>query len=54
MVPLACETTYDISPSADVLGHQLLYAGEQGALAITGAVASALPGAKLTKIEEER
>ncbi len=39
IVPLACETTYDISPSADVLGHQLLYAGEQGALAISGAVA---------------
>jgi hypothetical protein len=39
MVPLACETTYDISPDADVLGHQLLYAGGQGALAISGAVA---------------
>ncbi len=39
MVPLACETTYDISPDAEVLGHQLLYAGEQGALAISGAVA---------------
>ncbi|MFP3940665.1 MAG: C25 family cysteine peptidase, partial [Thermoanaerobaculia bacterium] len=39
MVPLACETTYDISPNADVLGHQLLYAGSQGALAISGAVA---------------
>lgn len=39
MVPLACETTYDISPSADVLGHQLLFAGDQGALAISGAVA---------------
>jgi len=39
MVPLACETTYDISPSANVLGHQLLYAGGQGALAISGAVA---------------
>jgi hypothetical protein len=39
MVPLACETTYDISPSANVLGHQLLYAGDHGALAISGAVA---------------
>ena len=39
MVPLACETTYDISPDADVLGHQLLFAGDQGALAISGAVA---------------
>ena len=39
MVPLACETTYDISPSANVLGHQLLYGGEHGALAISGAVA---------------
>ena len=39
MVPLACETTYDISPDANVLGHQLLYAGDQGALAISGAVA---------------
>lgn len=39
MVPLACETTYDISPSANVLGHQLLFAGDQGALAISGAVA---------------
>ncbi|HSL82495.1 MAG TPA: C25 family cysteine peptidase, partial [Thermoanaerobaculia bacterium] len=41
MVPLACETTYDISPSANVLGHQLLYAGGQGALAISGAVSLA-------------
>ncbi len=41
MLPLACETTYDISPSADVLGHQLLYSGEQGALAISGAVSLA-------------
>ncbi|MCU0304035.1 MAG: C25 family cysteine peptidase [Thermoanaerobaculales bacterium] len=41
MVPLACESTYDISPSADVLGHQLLFAGEQGALAISGAVSLA-------------
>jgi hypothetical protein len=41
MLPLACETTYDISPSADVLGHQLLYAGDQGALAISGAVSLA-------------
>jgi hypothetical protein len=39
MVPLACETTYDISPNANVLGHQLLYGGDQGALAISGAVA---------------
>jgi hypothetical protein len=39
MVPLACETSYDISPSANVLGHQLLYGGDQGALAISGAVA---------------
>ncbi|HUP42883.1 MAG TPA: C25 family cysteine peptidase, partial [Thermoanaerobaculia bacterium] len=39
MVPLACETTYDISPSANVLGHQLLFAGDNGALAISGAVA---------------
>ena len=39
MLPLACETTYDISPDANVLGHQLLYAGDQGALAISGAVA---------------
>ena len=39
MVPLACETTYDISPDADVLGHQLLYSGGQGALAVSGAVA---------------
>lgn len=38
MVPLACETTYDISPNANVLGHQLMYAGDRGALAITGAV----------------
>lgn len=45
MVPLACETTYDISPSANVLGHQLLFAGDQGALAISGAVAlSSLDG----------
>jgi hypothetical protein len=41
MLPLACETSYDISPSADVLGHQLLYAGDQGALAISGAVSLA-------------
>jgi hypothetical protein len=41
MVPLACETTYDISPNANVLGHQLLYAGGQGALAISGAVSLA-------------
>ncbi|HEX2162586.1 MAG TPA: C25 family cysteine peptidase [Thermoanaerobaculia bacterium] len=39
MVPLACETTYDVSPSANVLGHQLLYGGDRGALAISGAVA---------------
>ena len=39
MVPLACETTYDISPNANVLGHQLLFSGGQGALAISGAVA---------------
>jgi hypothetical protein len=38
MVPLACETTYDVSPNANVLGHQLLYAGDQGALAVSGAV----------------
>jgi hypothetical protein len=41
MLPLACETTYDSSPSADVLGHQLLYSGDQGALAISGAVSLA-------------
>jgi hypothetical protein len=41
ILPLACETTYDVSPSADVLGHQLLYSGEQGALAISGAVSLA-------------
>jgi hypothetical protein len=41
VIPLACETTYDISPTADVLGHQLLFAGEQGALAISGAVSLA-------------
>ncbi len=39
MIPLACESTYDISPNANVLGHQLLFAGDQGALAISGAVA---------------
>jgi histidine ammonia-lyase len=39
MVPLACETTYDVSPNANVLGHQLLFAGDHGALAITGAAA---------------
>lgn len=39
MVPLACETTYDISPSANVLGHQLLFASDAGALAISGAAA---------------
>jgi hypothetical protein len=39
VVPLACETTYDVSPSANVLGHQLLYGGDRGALAISGAVA---------------
>jgi hypothetical protein len=41
MLPLACETTYDVSPTADVLGHQLLYSGAQGALAISGAVSLA-------------
>ena len=41
VLPLACETSYDISPSANVLGHQLMYAGEQGALAISGAVSLA-------------
>ena len=41
MLPLACETTYDSSPSAQVLGHQLLYAGDQGALAISGAISLA-------------
>ena len=41
MVPLACETTYDISPNANVLGHQLLFGGDQGALAISGAVSLA-------------
>ncbi len=41
MVPLACEATYDISPNANVLGHQLLFGGDQGALAISGAVALA-------------
>jgi hypothetical protein len=39
MVPLACETTYDSSPSANLLGHQLLYSGDQGAIAISGAAA---------------
>ncbi len=39
MLPLACQTSYDSSPNANVLGHQLLYAGDQGALAISGAVA---------------
>lgn len=39
VVPLACETTYDVSPNANVLGHQLLYGGDRGALAISGAVA---------------
>lgn len=38
IVPLACETTYDISPNANTLGHQLMYAGDRGALAISGAV----------------
>jgi hypothetical protein len=48
MVPLACETTYDISPNANVLGHQLLYAGANGAVAISGAVAlSSLDGNEL-------
>jgi hypothetical protein len=41
VLPLACETSYDISPYANVLGHQLMYAGEQGALAISGAVSLA-------------
>jgi hypothetical protein len=41
VVPLACETTYDVSPNANVLGHQLLYGGDRGALAISGAVALA-------------
>ncbi len=41
MLPLACETTYDISPSANVLGHQLLTSGGQGAVAISGAVSLA-------------
>ena len=41
MIPLACETSYDFSPNADVLGHQLLYAGLQGAVAISGAVSLA-------------
>ncbi|MDX1503672.1 MAG: C25 family cysteine peptidase, partial [Thermoanaerobaculia bacterium] len=41
MVPLACETTYDVSPSANVLGHELLYGGAHGAVAISGAVALA-------------
>lgn len=45
MVPLACETTYDISPNANVLGHRLLFSGANGALAISGAVAlSSLDG----------
>ena len=39
MVPLACETSYDISPNANVLGHQLLFDGDRGAVAISGAVA---------------
>lgn len=43
MVPLACETTYDVSPNANVLGHQLLYAGDRGAVAITGPVALSTP-----------
>ena len=38
MAPLTCQITYDSSPSAIVLGHQLLYAGDQGALSITGGV----------------
>ena len=41
ILPLACETTYDVSPTAEVLGHQLLVAGDQGAVAITGAVSLA-------------
>jgi len=41
MLPLACETSYDVSPSADVRGQQLLYSGDQGALAISGAVSLA-------------
>ena len=41
MLPLACETSYDVSPTANVLGHQLLYSGDQGALAISGAVSLA-------------
>jgi hypothetical protein len=45
MVPLACETTYDISPNANVLGHRLLFGGSNGALAISGAVSlSSLDG----------
>ena len=39
MVPLACETTYDVSPNANVLGHRLLYGGGNGAVAVSGAVA---------------
>ncbi len=39
MVPLACETTYDVSPNANVLGHRLLYGGDNGAVAVSGAVA---------------
>jgi hypothetical protein len=39
MLPLACETSFDVSPNANLMGHQLLYAGDQGALAISGAVA---------------
>jgi hypothetical protein len=39
MVQLACESTYDVSPNANVLGHQLLYGGDRGAVAISGAVA---------------
>jgi hypothetical protein len=41
MLPLACETTYDVSPSANVLGHQLLFGGDRGAVAISGAVSLA-------------
>ena len=30
MVTLACQTTYDVSPNANLLGHQLLYGGDVG------------------------
>lgn len=44
MVPLTCQVSYDSSPSALVLGHQLLYAGDFGAVTISG-------GASLTRLD---